>query len=274
MVAQAITSPSTQFKRLTDSFCTRLSPDGLKLLHIFCEDVGLFSRQKLQILHTSHLLSQLNDFGIISEDNLQLFKYVARAGGQDEILQMVNQFEQRRPDHVGVLSSDSTRSDRRGERFSPNLQSQLFLIRDQSYGVRQTNVLLSVPGYTAVNILVLDRVDDINRSRIESVCMSIADVSGIGYHEMAWLGYREDTDGMAVIMALVPNKSLSALQSRVDQKEDRTLEEVGIVNVDMINSELKSGKQQSEWDMTLLDILNSFPSRRHLLQETQISCRR
>ena len=71
--------------------------------------------------------------------------------------------------------------------------------------------------------------------------MSTADVSGIDYHEMAWIGYRADTDDMATIMALLPTKCLSVLRSRLDEKEDRTLEEIGIIDVDM---KLKYGKEQ------------------------------
>jgi hypothetical protein len=158
---------------------------------------------------TSYLLRELNNFGLINEDNVQLFKYVARASEQDEILEIVNQFETGRCEQVKMSTSDYDCSEH------------------------------TVPGYTAVDIHVLDRVEEMDRQRIESICMSTADVSGIAYHELAWIGYRADTNDRAMIMALLPKKCLSALRSRLDDMEDRTLEEIRVVDVDM---KLKYGK--------------------------------
>ena len=108
------TSPNS-FKRLLDSFCTRLSPEGLKILHAFCEDVELFSYLQVKGFQTSHLLRELNNFGLINEDNVQLFKYVARANGQDEILKIVNQFEKGRSQQVKVSASNYNCSDHSGQ---------------------------------------------------------------------------------------------------------------------------------------------------------------
>ena len=78
---------------------------------------------------------------------------------------------------------------------------------------------------------MLDTADNIDRRRIENVLRSTADVCGVEYHEMAWLGFKEDGDGMIAVMVLIPSKCLATLQFKLDRDNDRTLEEIGIVSV-------------------------------------------
>ena len=88
---------SDRFNQLLDTVCTDLSTDGLKRLHAFCVDAKLFSHEHLGNLSTSALLSELNRFGLVNRDNVQLLKFIARACRQHALLDVIKQFEKTRP---------------------------------------------------------------------------------------------------------------------------------------------------------------------------------
>lgn len=119
---------------------------------------------------------------------------------------------------------------------------------------------VSVPGYTRVKFFTQGTSEDMDRDNIESLCSFLAKISGIGYHEVAWQGLREGTDGRVEMMALLPSKCLAALQARLDQG-DKALENVGIEGVQILpskdmqpwrkckilNKETTSFQMQQEW---------------------------
>lgn len=70
-----------------------------------------------------------------------------------------------------------------------------------------------------------------NCKRIENLCVVLANVSGIDYHELSWVGYRKEGDDRIVLVTLLPNKCLSTLQARLSQEEGRELQDIGIVDV-------------------------------------------
>lgn len=104
---------------------------------------------------------------------------------------------------------------------------------------------LLVKGYTSANVIVQKKVTEMDRKTIQSLCMSLADVSCIQYHQLAWVGYIEGQDDTVVLMTILPTSCLSRLQSRLNAEEDRTLKELGILDVETVqsNEKCKSPKE-------------------------------
>ena len=93
---------SSGFRKLLDTFCTRLSKTGLDILRSFCEQNGFCTASVEE--HTAYLLGILVDHNIVHQDNLQLLSFVAKVCGQGEILAAVERFEQSRPALTESLS--------------------------------------------------------------------------------------------------------------------------------------------------------------------------
>lgn len=83
-----------------------------------------------------------------------------------------------------------------------------------------------------------------DRKTIQSLCMILADVSGIQYHQLAWLGYKAGQDNTVILMTVLPNSCLSRLQSRLDAEGVRTLTELGILEVEIVQSNEKCKSQK------------------------------
>lgn len=100
-------TPSIKFQELVDTFCTQLSPNGLGELCSFCEGVGLFRHEDARGLTAQYLLNELKCFGIINEGNLQLLKHLAKVCDEDEMLRVLQEFEQKRSSSVDPLPPNS-----------------------------------------------------------------------------------------------------------------------------------------------------------------------
>ena len=81
------------------------------------------------------------------------------------------------------------------------------------------------------------QAQNLDRDNVRSLCCFLADICGIDYHEMAWQGHGQERsrENQVAMMALLPNKCLSALQARLDHG-DSMMENVGITNVCILES--------------------------------------
>ena len=103
-----------------------------------------------------------------------------------------------------------------------------------------------VPNFTPVDVTVDVRSADLTYKKMQSLCMSLADVCGIGDHELGWFGHRENKGDTVTFLTVLPNKCLRSLRSRLDRNRkhnvDKILQELKILNIDILSSDLEKGK--------------------------------
>jgi hypothetical protein len=98
--------------------------------------------------------------------------------------------------------------------------------------------MLLVPGYTLVKLVTVGQAQNMDRENARSLCCYLAGVCGIEYHEMSWQGQRQENENQVAMMALLPNKCLSALQARLDSGVSM-MEHVGIANICILESRIR-----------------------------------
>lgn len=85
-----------------------------------------------------------------------------------------------------------------------------------------------------MDVLVQMKVGEMNRKTIQSLCKFLADVCGIQYHQLAWLGYKEGHNDTVILMTVLPSSCLSRLRERLKVKGDTTLKQMAILDVETV----------------------------------------